>query len=434
MAETFGLTGDKVWALISSTFGLDATSAKIVSSIASVFDLDTTNKIIQALSGVYGLSGEKIFSKLVDTFGLDKANKIQAVLAETFGLTGDKVWALISDTYGLSGNKLLLNVADIITLTGQISAAIDTGDIVDANAKIQDLITLLGVPGLTKAVTGATSSTGDLTNSLLQTYYPFDETASNLTSLSNSIKDNLTTLWGFFDTLATNLGITLNPGTATALINAGAFTKTVLQQGHWEQFPVLYGFTGQQNQWGNDIWSQYYMDPKWGQVFGNWGYSKWATVYVPAGFDEGGLTKGLSFAGEIGREWVVPTYEPQRSAFLQDVGVNPAEIAHEIMREIMIVGPPASKGVLQYALTAYSLPTAGNSFDLPTADKIDIDRLADAIAGRLLPALQLIAERTGGDIVVPVQIDGREIGRVTARRLNAGDYDLVESVRRRTTK
>jgi len=37
----------------------------------------------------------------------------------------------------------------------------------------------------------------------------------------------------------------------------------------------------------------------------------------------GGLTSQASIAGEIGPEWVVPTYEPQRSKFLKDVGVDP---------------------------------------------------------------------------------------------------------------
>ena len=46
----------------------------------------------------------------------------------------------------------------------------------------------------------------------------------------------------------------------------------------------------------------------------------------PAG-SGGGLTPGLTLAGEIGPEWIVPTYEPQRSRFLSDVGVDPeAEI------------------------------------------------------------------------------------------------------------
>jgi len=31
----------------------------------------------------------------------------------------------------------------------------------------------------------------------------------------------------------------------------------------------------------------------------------------------GGLTNGPTIAGEIGREWNVPTYEPQRSRFLE---------------------------------------------------------------------------------------------------------------------
>lgn len=49
----------------------------------------------------------------------------------------------------------------------------------------------------------------------------------------------------------------------------------------------------------------------------------------------GGLTSGLSYAGEIGPEWVVPTYEPQRSNFLASVGVDSEVIGKSIARTLM---------------------------------------------------------------------------------------------------
>lgn len=48
----------------------------------------------------------------------------------------------------------------------------------------------------------------------------------------------------------------------------------------------------------------------------------------------GGLTQGLSFAGEIGPEWVVPTYEPQRSRFLKDVGSDPETLGKAIAKHL----------------------------------------------------------------------------------------------------
>jgi len=52
-------------------------------------------------------------------------------------------------------------------------------------------------------------------------------------------------------------------------------------------------------------------------------------------FSEGGLTQGLSYAGESGSEWVVPTYEPQRSSFLRDVGADPDEIGKSVAKYLM---------------------------------------------------------------------------------------------------
>ncbi len=52
------------------------------------------------------------------------------------------------------------------------------------------------------------------------------------------------------------------------------------------------------------------------------------------GLQYGGLTSGLSFAGEMGPEWVVPTYEPQRSNFLDDMGMDPDKIGEAIARHL----------------------------------------------------------------------------------------------------
>ena len=90
----------------------------------------------------------------------------------------------------------------------------------------------------------------------------------------------------------------------------------------------------------------------------------------------GGLTNGLSFAGEAGREWVVPTYEPQRRNFLRDVGADPETIGKVIAQAI----------------------TQSNGGS------------------------------TGGDIQISIQIDGREIGRAVAKEMRTNS-DLQKSVR-----
>lgn len=61
-------------------------------------------------------------------------------------------------------------------------------------------------------------------------------------------------------------------------------------------------------------------------------------------YGDGGLTSGLSYAGERGREWIVPTYEPERSSFLESVGVNPEVIGKSIARAFMAESSGGNEG------------------------------------------------------------------------------------------
>lgn len=64
------------------------------------------------------------------------------------------------------------------------------------------------------------------------------------------------------------------------------------------------------------------------------------------GHAAGGLTRGVSIAGESGPEWIVPTYEPQKSSFLRDIGVSPEVIG---------------KGIVNYISHGYA-PQAGPTY------------------------------------------------------------------------
>ena len=48
----------------------------------------------------------------------------------------------------------------------------------------------------------------------------------------------------------------------------------------------------------------------------------------------GGLSNGLYIGGERGREWAVPTYEPEHSRFLRDVGADPERIGEAVARRL----------------------------------------------------------------------------------------------------
>ena len=100
-----------------------------------------------------------------------------------------------------------------------------------------------------------------------------------------------------------------------------------------------------------------------------------ASMGAPKTFAKGGKTSGLSIAGEAGAEWVIPTYEPERTSFLKDIGMSP-------------------------------------------------DAIASGIARVLSPMLT-----QGGDIHVPVTIDGREIAYVVAKQIKYGHGDLIDNIR-----
>lgn len=94
----------------------------------------------------------------------------------------------------------------------------------------------------------------------------------------------------------------------------------------------------------------------------------------------GGLTSGISIAGEAGPEWIVPTMNPYSSKFLRDVGADP-------------------------------------------------EAIGNAIASRLAPMLSSNSQSRGGELTVRVEIDGREIGAVVTQELRSND-ELIEQARR----
>jgi len=98
------------------------------------------------------------------------------------------------------------------------------------------------------------------------------------------------------------------------------------------------------------------------------------------GHAAGGLTSGLSFAGEMGPEWVVPTYEPQRKNFLASVGVDSETIGESIAR------------------TLINESTGGSA--------------------------------SGRDIHVHLYIDKKEITQSVVQGIRSGDEDLIKNIRK----
>lgn len=92
----------------------------------------------------------------------------------------------------------------------------------------------------------------------------------------------------------------------------------------------------------------------------------------------GGLTSGPTISGEMGREWNVPTYEPQRSRFLRDVGADPDAIGRAVARHLG------------------GLSGAGD----------------------------------GKDINVNLYIDGKQVTTAVVRGIRGGDQELIKGLRK----
>jgi len=195
-------------------------------------------------------------------------------------------------------------------------------------------------------------------------------------TMTTNVQSQLTTVAGFFDQLATRMGLTMNGGSVATAIAAltpppvqVAATKSVVSTvetspfipAHYETIWSTPLGTGRRD-WIPD-------EPAHGKII-------WSDGTITE-YAKGGLTSGTSIAGELGPEWVVPTYEPERSKFLSDVGADPDKIAAGVARMLGQGGPGA-----------------------------------------------------GGDsnITVIVQLDGNQVARATAKQIRGGNTELIAAL------
>ena len=195
-----------------------------------------------------------------------------------------------------------------------------------------------------------------------------------VSNMTTNVQAQLTTVAGFFDTLATQMGLTMNAGSAQTAIAAltpppvvVAPTKTLVSTIETSPYIAPHEDITYNNA-GTMIRTWDPGSPAHGKIV-------WSDGTVTA-YGKGGLASGASIAGEIGPEWVVPTYEPQRSSFLRDVGADPEAIGRAVARQV------------SGALGA-----------------------------------------TGGDVHVHVHIDGREIGYVCAKQA-AVNEDFIRAIKK----
>ena len=284
---------------------------------------------------------------------------------------------------------------------GEINGAFDSLDTSSAISSLEGVIDVLGlVPGTAQTIidkmqagssfqaafadtvgaltalqgpvegVGTTSdwtagSAEGLTTELAATLAPFDALSLNLDAMSQNVQNKTAEVANFFTVLADSLGLvfTGEGGIAAAIESLTPAPAAVTAISTVETSPYIsahqVGIIGHGGYWQE-------AEPAHGFII----LSDGNKTYYGAG----GLTDGIGMAGEMGPEWVVPTYEPQRSNFLADVGVDPDAIGRAIAKHINVEGG-------------------------------------------------------GGDIAVSVSIDGREIGNVTAKQVKT-NKDLQDSIRR----
>jgi len=172
----------------------------------------------------------------------------------------------------------------------------------------------------------------------------------------------------YWEALASKMGMTMNAETALTaigLMQPPVTQTTTYTVPKFSYLPHTENAVGFYDFFGNI----YYITPS-GYKTSAPGFITWYEQ-VP-NYAKGGLASGPSIFGEKGPEWAVPTYEPERSNFLRDVGADPEAIGNAIAKRMSGMG--------------------------------------------------------GGDIHVSVQIDGREIGSVVAKQMKI-NRDLRESTR-----
>jgi hypothetical protein len=222
-----------------------------------------------------------------------------------------------------------INLADYLTIDfAEIEESINTGKLADAKEKMSALVGQLqdALPKAVKTATGIEGIEG-FNLDLIGTKAPLDATSKNTDATVLSVSQDLIAISDMFSELTTGLKTETIPETIKA-IRAGAAgaepTQKLIQQ-PWT--PITVGFGGAVT---STMWE---LRDVYGNRIGELASSDPGPTWIPAG-RTGGLMSEPTIGGEAGNEWFVPTYEPERSNFLRDVGVDPDKIAAKVAKAV----------------------------------------------------------------------------------------------------
>jgi len=400
------------------------------------------------------------------------------------------------------------------SLTAALTLLKSTASTSAGSTGLQLLLTKLGeIPGSTSAATGetglkklfdalgldfpkATGTSATQTGTLIDTLQATDTPFANVQKAINSFT---TTGLGSIDSalsaLATKLGITYTPGIGSA---AGSAIISDYAAANPYAKPLTnhpwtlrkYGEGALEYIWENTDSSGKLVSSV--VTFGtgaNWNVPNLASKPTDLWYGKGGLTSGPSGAGELGPEWVVPTYEPERSRFLASAppefwqNLTPdAPDAMPVMERIaqaygieaphreIGVGSAVASGLAKGGLTAGPsvagelgpepersrfLASAPPEFwgnlspyqpgDRPAPDfwagslagsggsaSSDPEAIGRAIAAQIRPLLAALSGGAGAPIQITLQlnIDGRDVRHSVADGFRQGDRELVDAARR----
>lgn len=236
-----------------------------------------------------------------------------------------------------------------------------------------------------------------LKGQLQGTETPFQNVQAALETFAGNAKLSVQNVAGFFGQLAESLGIAYSSGNVGTAVDKLTPTQPYEPpEKHWSsEFEMVPKAT--YIRWIHKDSQESYNAPKDGGYVPTYRNETWYVPKLSAYHDvawenvqtgdtlsylppnaRGGLARQMGTVAEIGPEWVVPTYEPQRSRFLRDVGADP-------------------------------------------------DQIGQALARRLAPLLEAGG---GGEIHVHLHVDGREMAHVLAEQYRQGHTDLIEQTRR----
>ena len=343
----------------------------------------------------YGSQGDyaATYSQVVgDVQSLGEITELMQMLSDLgIGSTAEDIGQVIAafDALGISSSALKTAAEAANTAVGAGGLAGELAgqdslqsalDVITASAT-----TARGAQGLS-ALTDALADTGTdahgLGTILMDTEGPFTNVTTAIDAMTTNTAGKLAAVGEMFETLAEGIGqasVSITSGIQSTY-NQAQENPTINQTITYEPTSVYadWQMYGDYN-YSNTRWRAMYpgQTTQWFTGSNAPGDPATWVIYGPQNY-EGGLATQLGTVAEIGPEWVVPTYEPYKSKFLQDVGADPYLIGQTIARQLV------------------PLLSGGSS---------------------------------GGEIHVHVHMDGREIGSVVAEQLGTHD-GLISGVRR----